>query len=386
MTHTRNRIWITALTLVATMLPAAVAAEPKITNAPKAQKTNLQVDRVARGLEHPWGLQFLPDGRFLVTERPGRLRIVSKDGKISPPVKGVPKVHARGQGGLLDVRLARDFDTSNTIFLSYAEPKGNGQSATAVARAQLLLDDQGGGELNDVQVIFRQKPSVSSGYHFGSRIVLADDDSLFITTGDRGSRRDAAQDPAIPIGAVIRINPDGTPHKDNPKIDGWAPEIWSIGHRNIQGAVMAPDTQQLWTVEHGARGGDELNHPQKGKNYGWPVITYGRDYSGAKIGIGTKKNGLEQPVYYWDPSIAVSGLELYQGKLFPQWKGNLLVGGLSGTRLERLVLDDDKVIEREILLKKRGERVRDVRQGPDGAIYVLTDSARGSLLKLTPKT
>ena len=267
------------------------ALAQKQTNAPDAEKTKIKVERIAKGLSQPWGLQFLPDGRFLVTERSGQLRLISQNGKLSKPVKGVPKVLARGQGGLLDVRLARDFETSGTIFLSYAEPRGTRQSSTTIARAKLVLDDSGNHRLEDVAVIFRQNPAVSSGYHFGSRIVIAPDNSLFITTGDRGSRRDAAQDPNVPIGAVIRINPDGTPHPDNPNQDGWAPEIWSIGHRNIQGAVWAPEANQLWTVEHGARGGDELNHPEKGKNYGWPVITYGRDYSGAKIGIGPKKEG-----------------------------------------------------------------------------------------------
>ena len=374
--------YLITITILATI---SAAAKPQMTNAPEAQKTQYQVDRIATGLENPWGLQFLPDGRFLITERPGRLRIVSKDGALSPPVKGVPNVYARGQGGLLDVRLAKDFATSNTIFLSYAEPRGNGKSATAVARAELVIDDNTNAQLKNVKVIFRQDPAIASGYHFGSRIVIAPDNSLFITTGDRGSQRNAAQDPKIPIGAVIRINQDGTPYAGNPNLDGWSPEIWSIGHRNIQGAVIAPDTGQLWTVEHGARGGDELNNPEKGKNYGWPVITYGRDYSGEKIGIGTKKTGLEQPIYYWDPSIAVSGLEIYTGDLFPNWKDNLLVGGLAGTRLERLAMNNGKVVEREILLDELGERIRDVRQGPDGAVYVLTDDARGSLLRIAPK-
>lgn len=376
-------------TLAAAGLAALLTAIPvagtmaKQTNAPEVAATKVKVEVVASGLEHPWGLQFLGDGRMLVTEQPGRLRVVTADGKISRPVAGVPKVYARGQGGLLDVRLSQDFDRNGVIFLSYSEPRKGGKSATAVARARLVLED-GAGRLEDVKVIWRQEPAFATGRHFGSRIVIDNSGALFITTGDRGMG-DPAQDPAVTVGKVIRINPDGSVPDDNPKVEGWAPEIWSIGHRSVQGAVL-DESGQLWTAEHGARGGDELNRPEKGKNYGWPVITYGRDYSGAKIGIGTRKDGMEQPVYYWDPSIATSGLEYYTGDLFPEWKGSFLVGGLVGAKLVRLVMENGEVAGQESLLANRGERIRDVRQGPDGAVYVLTDETDGSILRITPAT
>lgn len=374
-------------TLTAVGFAALLAAVPladtmaKQTNAPEVAATKVKVEAVASGLEHPWGLKFLGDGRMLVTEQPGRLRIVTEDGKVSPPVTGVPKVYARGQGGLLDVRLSQDFARDGVIFLSYSEPRDGGKSATAVARAKLILEN-GAGRLEDVKVIWRQEPAFATGRHFGSRIVIDNTGALFITTGDRGMG-DPAQDPTVTVGKVIRINADGSVPDDNPKVEGWAPEIWSIGHRSVQGAVL-DDSGQLWTAEHGARGGDELNRPEKGKNYGWPVITYGRDYSGAKIGIGTRKEGMEQPVYYWDPSIATSGLEYYTGDLFPEWKGSFLVGGLVGAKLVRLVMENGEVAGQESLLADRGERIRDVRQGPDDAVYVLTDEVDGSILRITP--
>lgn len=371
-----------ALTVLATA--TATSAFAVQTNAPKAAATAVKIDVIASGLENPWGLQFLPDGRLLVTERPGRLRIVGKDGKLSAPVAGVPKVYAQGQGGLLDVRLSQDFARDGTIFLSFAEPREGGKAGTAVARARLVLDGASA-RLDGVAVIFRQEPAFASSHHFGSRIVPAADGSLFITTGDRGSQRNEAQNPGSHIGKVLRMMPDGTPAADNPKSSGWKPEVYSIGHRNIQGAAIDPATGRLWTVEHGARGGDELNHPEKGKNYGWPIISYGRDYSGAKIGEGTTKSGLEQPVYYWDPSIATSGLAFYDGTLFPGWKGNLLVGGLSGARLSRLILEGGKVVGEEVLLSDSGDRIRDVRQGPDGAVWLLVDDRDGKVLRLSPK-
>ncbi|MDX2257778.1 MAG: PQQ-dependent sugar dehydrogenase [Hyphomicrobiaceae bacterium] len=374
---------MTAAAVVSMMALAAGPAEAVVTEAPAAPKTALDIKTVAAGLENPWGLQFLPDGRMLVTERPGRLRIVGRDGKLSQPVAGVPAVHARGQGGLLDVRLGKDFASAGTIFLSFAEPRGDGKAGTAVVSARLVLDGDGG-RLENVKRIFQQNLAGSAGQHFGSRIVIDNSGALFITTGDRGNLSDKAQDPAITIGKVIRINPDGTVPADNPKPEGWAPEVWSMGHRNIQGAVLDPVTGKLWTVEHGARGGDELNQPQAGRNYGWPVISYGRHYSGFKIGEGTSKSGMEQPVYYWDPSIAVAGLELYTGDLFPQWKGNLLVGGMAGSRISRLVVEGGKVTAEETLAEGRGDRFRDVRQGPDGAIYALTDDTRGEILRIAP--
>lgn len=373
--------------LVAVELPmrAVGVAEAAQTNAPKARATAVEVTVVAGGLANPWALQFLPDGRMLVSEREGQLRIVTPDGQISAPIAGVPAVHAVRQGGLLDVRLANDFATSGTIFISYSEPRRVGTSATAVARGRLILDpSNASGRIEDLKVIFQQNPEQSTSHHYGSRIVIASDGTLFVTTGDRGNG-DLAQDPSTTIGKVIHINPDGSVPANNPKPPGWAPEIWSIGHRNLQGAVVDPKSGRLWTVEHGARGGDELNHPEAGKNYGWPVVSYGRNYSGTKIGVGTAKAGMEQPVYYWDPSIAVSGLAFYDGALFPSWKGNLLVGGLAGAQLTRLVLDNGAVVSREVLLADRGDRVRDVRVGPDGAVYLLTDDSDGQILKLRPK-
>jgi glucose/arabinose dehydrogenase len=369
------------LALLATSAPGAT----QITNAPKqATKEVIKVDTMVRSLVHPWGLAFLPDGRLLVTERPGRMRIVGKDGKLSQPIKGVPPVYASGQGGLLDVALSPDFASSGRIFFSYAEPRGGGMNNTAVARAQLVADEEA--RLEDVQVIFRQEPSYASSHHFGSRIVFARDGSLFITLGERFSARDEAQNPGNHIGKLIRITPEGRPHAENPKRGGWRPEIWSIGHRNVQAAALHPTTGKLWTIEHGARGGDEINVPEAGKNYGWPVISYGRNYDLTKIGIGTHKEGMEQPIYYWDPSIAPSGAAFYTGDLFPQWKGNLFVGALAGQALHRLVLDGEKVTGEEVLLKDLGERIRDVRQGPDGALWLLTDSPEGRVLRVTPRT
>lgn len=378
-TRCRNsRLAATALVWIAAVSPAQAAQ----TGAPVAEKTSVKVETVAKGLENPWGLQFLPDGRMIVTERPGRIRIVGKDGRLSAPLAGVPKVHARGQGGLLDIRFAPDFSSSGTVFFSYAEPSGDGSSQTAVARAKLMLDGEKGGSLSEIKVIFRQKPAQTTSHHYGSRIVPAPDGTLFITTGDRGTG-DLAQQPDTTVGKVIRINQDGTPAAANPKKQGWAPEVWSIGHRSVQGAALDA-SGQLWTVEHGARGGDELNRPEAGKNYGWPVITYGRNYNFMKIGEGTAKDGLEQPVYYWDPSIATSGLAIVAGDMFPAWKGNFLVGGLSGARISRLVLKDGAVVAEEVLLGDEGKRIRDVREGPDGAIYALVDEDKGEILRLTP--
>ncbi len=359
-----------------------------LTKAAALPATKLKVETLTSGLEYPWGLQFLPDGRMLVTERPGRLRIVTKDGRLSPPIAGVPQVVARQQGGLLDIALATDFATSGTIFLGYSEPREGGRNGTAVMRAKLELAADGSGKLTGGTVVFRQKPDSTGGYHFGCRIVVNADGSLFITLGDRYSLRDEAQNASNHIGKVVRITADGKPFPGNPKFngggrDGWAPEVWSIGHRNVQGATL-DGNGVLWTTEHGAKGGDELNRTEVGLNYGWPIITHGVDYSGAKIGIGTAKNGLEQPVYYWNPSIATSGLAYYSGSLFPSWTGNFLAGGLAGTHIARLVMKDGAVVGEEKLLLDQGWRIRDVRAGPDGAVYVLTDDDKGRLLRLTP--
>jgi glucose/arabinose dehydrogenase len=340
----------------------------------------VQVQTIAKGLEHPWSLAFLPDKRMLVTERPGRLRIVSADGKISEPLAGVPQVYASGQGGLLDVALSPTFDKDRLVYLSFAE-SGEGGAGTAVARGR--LGERG---LENTQVIWRQQPKVSGSNHWGSRIVFRPDGTLFVTLGERFNHSERAQDLAATIGKIVRINPDGSAPRDNPFVnrDGARPEIWSYGHRNVQAAALHPATGQLWTVEHGARGGDELNHPEAGKNYGWPVISYGVHYSYLKIGEGTAKPGMEQPVYYWDPVIAPSGMVVYTGDLFAGWKNNFLIGSLTPGGLVRLVMKDGKVAQEERYLGDLRERIRDVRQAPDGSIYVVTDSRSGQVLRVTP--
>jgi glucose/arabinose dehydrogenase len=375
-----------AIGLVAA-LGTTAPAQARITRAPAPEKSaNIKVETYAKGLSNPWAFQFLPDGRILVNEVRGRMRLVEKDGRISAPLGGVPAVVSSGQGGLLDLALAPDFSQSRKIYFTFSEPRGNGRIGTSVARARLVLDGSGSGagRIEDVTVVFRQKPDYGSAMHFGSRIAFARDGTMFVTMGERYSAREQAQNPSNHFGKVVRITQDGIAPADNPRLKGWASAVWSIGHRNPQAAAVHPVTGKLWTVEHGARGGDEINIPQGGKNYGWPVITYGRDYSGAKIGIGTKKDGLEQPIYYWDPSIAPSGMAFYTGDLIPEWKGNLFVGALAGSHLARLVLDGDEVVAEERLLTNLGERIRDVRQGPDGAIYVATDNSRGRILRIAP--
>ncbi|HET9455523.1 MAG TPA: PQQ-dependent sugar dehydrogenase [Gemmatimonadaceae bacterium] len=342
----------------------------------------VRVETVATGLEHPWAFEPLPDGRFLVTERPGRLRIVNPDGTISPPLPGVPRVAAVNQGGLLDVALDPAFASNSIIYLSFSEP-GEGGTSTAVARARLTATG-----LQDVRVIYSQVPKVGSSGHFGSRIVFRRDGTMFVTQGDRQANqfRGQAQELASGIGKIVRINSDGSVPRDNPFVGraGARPEIWSYGHRNVQAAALHPETGQLWTVEHGARGGDELNHPEAGKNYGWPVITYGRDYGGGRIGEGTERAGMEQPVYYWDPVIAPSGMTFYTGDVFPGWKGSILVGGLASQALVRLTLRDGRVASEERHLGELGQRIRDVKQGVDGLVYVITDAGTGKLLRLRP--
>lgn len=338
------------------------------------------VQTVATGLVHPWAIEFMPDGRMLVTERPGRLRIVSADGSLSAPLSGVPTVHAQGQGGLLDVALDPDFANTRLVYLSYSEP-GEGGVGTAAARGRLT--DAG---LVDVQVIYRQRPKLEGNGHFGSRLVFTRDGKLFITQGDRQSYRERAQDLSQGMGKIVRVNPDGSVPPDNPFVgqSNAQPEIWSYGHRNLQGATLHPETGALWTVEHGARGGDELNHPEPGRNYGWPVITYGRDYSGLPIGEGTAREGMEQPVYFWDPVIAPSGMTFYTGTRYAGWQGSLLIGSLNPGGLVRLTLRDGRVTSEERYLREIGERIRDVTQGPDGYLYVVTDNPNGRVLRVVP--
>jgi len=356
-------------------------AQPVLTERTKAAE--ITVDAVAGGLDHPWGLAFLPDGRMLVTEREGRLRRIDAKGAVSPAIDGVPKVVAQGQGGLLDVALHPQFATNRFVYLSYSEPREGGTNGTAVARGTL---NAAGTSLEGVTVIFRQLPGYAGSAHFGSRLAFAPDGTLFVTLGDRFNLRDKAQDLSTHLGKVVRINADGSVPKDNPFVgDAEArAELWSYGHRNPQSAAINPRSKELWTIEHGARGGDEVNIPRRGKNYGWPVITYGVDYSGAKIGVGTAKEGMEQPIFYWDPSIAPSGMAFYTGDRFPAWRDSLFVGALRGQMLVRLTVDGDRVTGEERMLTKLNERIRDVRQGPDGLLYLLTDSPNGRVLRVAP--
>ena len=338
---------------------------------------------VAKGLEHPWGLAFLPDGRMLVTERQGRLRIVERDGRLGPPVAGLPAVQSGGQGGLLDVALHPKFADNRLVYWSFAEA-GDGGAGTAVARGR--LDGQ---RLADVQVIFRQQPKVSGGNHFGSRLVFARDGRLFVTLGDRFHRKDDAQDLGNHLGKIVRIEDDGRVPTDNPFANraGAKPEIWSYGHRNVQGAALHPTTGELWAHEHGPQGGDELNVPAAGANHGWPVITYGRNYGiGTRIGEGTERADVAAPLRVWMPtSIAPSGMAFLTSDRYPGWKGQLFIGALRGQHVLRLVLDGRKVLSEERLLVDFAQRIRDVRQGPDGWLYVLTDSPDGQIARLEPR-
>ena len=357
------------LLLCCVFVPAH-AAEPKLVS-------------VARGLANPWAVAFLPDGRYLVTERAGRLRIVERDGRLGEPLSGLPAVDAGGQCGLLDVVLDPKFGDNALVYWSYAEAAeaGAGGNSTAVARGRL----QGNG-LADVQVIFRQQPKVSSRQHCGSRLVFARDGTLFVTLGDRFHSRDRAQALDSHLGKVVRIAMDGSVPADNP-LTGRAdarPEIWSWGHRNVQGAALHPQTGELWTHEHGPQGGDEINRTRAGLNYGWPEVTYGREYvTGRKIGEGDTRAGVEPPVLQFTPSIAPSGMAFYTGDVFPQWKGNLFVGALKFQLVARLVLEGDRVVHEERLFTELGRRIRDVRQGPDGHLW-LVDETEGRILRLDP--
>lgn len=348
-------------------------------------KTKFVVNDVATDLKQPWAIAFLPDRRMLVTQKhEGSLLVVSADGRKSPAVLGVPKVFGQGQSGLLDVEVAPDFASSKLIYLSYVEPRegGNGLS---VARAELALGEQP--KLEQLKVIFRAMPTLDSDKHAGGRLVFSRDGHLFITLGERSIKegRVQAQDLKSDFGKVVRILPDGTIPKDNPFVErkDARPEIWSSGHRNPLAAAFDA-RQRLWVTEMGPRGGDELNLVEKGKDYGWPTIGYGEEYSGAAIHEKTQAPGMEQPVYYWDPVISPGAMAIYDGDLFPEWRGNIFIAGLSGQALVRLQLENDRVTGEERLLKDRGERLREVTQGPDGALYLLTDGSGGKLLKLTP--
>ncbi|WP_049631074.1 PQQ-dependent sugar dehydrogenase [Cellvibrio sp. pealriver] len=359
-------------------LPVAHAKPVEV----KTEAGTIQVNVIAEGLENVWGMAFLPDGSILVNERAGRMRVVTADGKIGKPLTGLPEIVAQGQGGLLDVVTAPDFATSKKIYFSYSEP-GKGGNSTAVSSATL-----NGNALENVTRVFSQQPKVNSNNHFGSRLVWAPDGTLFITLGDRYSEKDKAQTLDNHQGKVVRINADGSVPKDNPfvKTPGALPEIWSFGHRNMQGAAINPITKELWTGEHGPQGGDELNIDRAAKNYGWPVITYGENYGGGKIGEGTHKDGMEQPTYKWVPSIATAGFIFYTGDKFPQWKNNILLASLREQTLVRLVLDGDKIVKEERMLQKEiGQRLRSIVQGPDGLIYLATDEGKGKILQVSPR-
>ena len=349
-----------------------------------ARALDVEPVTVARGLEHPWALAFLPDGRMLVTERAGRLRIVGADGRLSAPLAGLPAIAAGGQCGLLDVVVDPRHAAHPRIFFTFAEPAASGGgNSTAVASARLVGD-----ELADVRTIFSQRPKLRSQQHCGSRIVVAHDGRLWVGLGDRFSAKDEAQNPANHIGKVVRIEPDGQVPADNPYVGraGVAPELWSLGHRNIQGAALHPVTGQLWTSEHGPQGGDELNIVEGGRNHGWPLVTRGRNYGiGTRIGEDGPKPGFVEPIRTWLPtSVAPSGMAFLTSERYPGWQGSLFMGTLRGQALLRLRLDGNRVVGEERLLENLGERIRDVRQGPDGWIYVLTDSADGRILRLQP--
>ncbi|MEJ0061449.1 MAG: PQQ-dependent sugar dehydrogenase [Terricaulis sp.] len=360
-------------------------AFPNQTRAPAIHSgITLNVEAVVSGLDHPWGIAFLPDRSILVTERPGRMRLVSAAGVLSEPIAGVLPVVAESQGGLLDVAISPDFASDRLVYWSFSEPRGGNRNATSVARGRLSED---GARLTDVRVIFRQEPAWASNNHFGSRLVWDRQGHLFVTLGERAEvdSRNLARSLDNDLGKVVRINADGSIPADNPLVGraNARGEIWSSGHRNVQGAALHPETGQLWTIEHGPRGGDELNAPKAGLNYGWPDVTYGEDYSGQPINEGiTAREGVEQPIYYWDPVIAPSGMTFYQGQRFP-WRGDVLIASLKGA-LVRLELDGERVTGEERLLTDVG-RVRDVVEGPDGAIYVITDDDNGRLLRLTPR-
>jgi len=346
---------------------------------------------IAKGLDSPWGLAFLPDGRMLVTEKPGRLRIVSDDGLVLPVAGLSSNFATAGQGGLLDVALDPDFASNHHIYWSFSEAQSNGSNNTAVARGTFVEGAMP--RLEQVEVIYHQTPSLRSRAHFGGRLVFGRDGTLFITQGERSITEGRLQAQRLDglLGKIVRINRDGSVPQDNPFVDhpGARPEIWSLGHRNVEAATLHPLTGELWEVEHGTRGGDEINIARKGKDYGWPTIAYGTEYTGGAITGGIQaQDGMEQPLYYWDPVIAPSGMTFYTGKLFPAWKNNLFIGGLASEALVRLTIDGERVVDEERLLTdmRPRERIRDVVQGPEGALYLLTDNGEGRVLKLIPKS
>ncbi|MFS8045526.1 PQQ-dependent sugar dehydrogenase [Rhizobium sp. BR 314] len=376
------RTGVTIALTVSGLLAAGVA----LAEAPqtfKTQKVTVKVEAIATGLEHPWAVAVLPDGAYLVTERPGRMRLI-RNGKVSPPLAGLPEVYARGQGGLLDVEIDPKFSSNRTLYFT-ASVAGDGGSGTAVFRAKLSTDET---QLADVKRIFLMNKLSSGNIQYGSRIAIARDGSLFVSLGDRGEQ-DRAQDFHDDAGTIIHIQTDGGIPSDNPFKNGQKalPEIWSKGHRNPQGITFDSETNRLYTAEHGAKGGDEINTPEAGKNYGWPVISYGTNYNGTKIGIGTAKKGMEQPLFYWDPSIAPGAIAVYRGKMFPEWNGDLLVTALKFQLLSRLDRDGaGKITERERMFEGKFGRMRDIVVAPDGALLITTDEDNGALLRVSKAT
>jgi len=366
-----------ALQLSAALAPAQVVA---------TKEHQVRIVTVLSGLEHPWGLAFLPDGRMLVTERPGRMRVIEQGGKLDPvPIAGLPRVDPQGQGGLLDVVLHPQFASNGWVYWTYAQRDVRGRNGTELARGK-LEGAPGAYRMTDVRTLFKLEPKDDSGMHFGSRIVFDRAGFVYVTFGERGTKERAQKRDDI-AGKIVRLTEDGRPAPDNPWVAeiGTRPEIFSLGHRNVQGAALHPATGVLWAIEHGPQGGDELNIVKAGANYGWPIITYGVNYvTGTKIGEGTAKPGLMQPVKYWVPSPAISGLAFYTGDKFPRWRGDALIGALRGQSVIRVRLDGEKFVEDEFMLHGSLPRVRDVRIGPDGFVYLLTDEPNGSLLRLEP--
>ena len=374
MPHMWDRKAPLAAVLIALSLALPASAEE--TRQHRAGSVTLNVTSIAGGLEHPWSVEVLPDGGYIVTERPGRMRII-RNGTVGQPLLGLPRVAATGQGGLLDVALAPDFDQSRTLFFTAAVP-GQGGQGTGVFVARLSADEQ---RLEEVRRIFLMNKLTRTGQHFGSRIAIAADGSLFFGIGDRGDE-DRAQDALDHAGKILRINPDGSPAAN---LQGQKlPEVWSSGHRNPQGIAIDPVDNRLYTVEHGARGGDEINSPEQGNNYGWPIISHGKHYSGAEIGIGQSADGYEQPLYYWDPSIAPGALAVYRGAMFPEWDGDFLVAALKYQLVARIERGDDGTIVREDrMLQGEYGRIRDITVAPDGSILLVTDEEDGQLLRIT---
>lgn len=370
-----NKSLLTILPLIFFIFSGCSAEDGIISS----EKYSFTLETVVKGLENPWSVEFLPDGRMLVTEKPGRLRII-ENGQLSKPVTGLPKIKAEGQGGLLDIALDPDYKNNQIIYLSYSA-KGKGGLGTEVVKGKLV-----GKELTESQVIFKLSPKTNTAHHFGSRLLFAKDGTLFITLGDRGGR-ERAQELNDHAGSLIRINKNGAIPKDNPFVNNpdAKPEIYTYGNRNMQGIAMHPETGDVWTIEHGPQGGDELNLMKPGVNYGWPVITYGVNYSvGTKIGEGTEKEGMAQPIHYWVPSIATSSLLFYTGDKFPDWKGNAFVSSLVFGQLARLEMQGNKVIKEERILNGEAGRIREVQQGLDGYIYIITDESNGKLYRFKP--